>query len=134
MVSSKEEFLLLARNWQNASATVGISIAFGGETSVNPLASAFVLKLNASVAEVNEAASNIAFSVGNTGFLSFGFEGATFNFGTSEDAPSILSSLLDAETEEVEESFTVGLKSGLVVTFLKFRPLSSGAPVSESPS
>jgi len=104
----------------NASAKVGIAVAFGGEQSVNPLSTAFVVKLSARVVEISDSASNIVLSVGNDGLLLFGFEGATFNFGTSIDLPASLPPLL-AESEEVEEAVTVGLTSGLVVSFLKFK-------------
>jgi hypothetical protein len=120
MISSREEFLLLARNWRNASANVGIAVVRWGNESVNPLSSAFLLKLNARVAEVDELVSNITFSVGDDGLLLFGLEGATFKFGTSEELPSELSALLK-DSEEVDETFTVGLASGVVVIFLKFK-------------
>ena len=120
MISSREEFLLLAQNWMKASAKVGILIAFGGEQSTNSLSTAFFLKLSADVKDVNDSASDIVFSVGEDGLLSFGLEGATFNFGTSIDLPASLPPLL-AGSEEVDETVTVGLTSGLVVSFLKFK-------------
>jgi hypothetical protein len=119
MISSREEFLLLLQNWTNASAQVTVVIAFGGEQSADPLATAFLLKLSARSVLVNEDTSNVAFSVGDDRLLSFGFDGATFRFRTSTEMPPMLSSL-QGLSQEVEESFTVGLKSGLIVTFLKF--------------
>lgn len=117
MVSSQEEFVLLLKKWQSASAQVGIAFKTDALSEI-PLSTAMVLSIRGTIEAISEAESFVVFKIGEMGLLSIGFENSLFNFTTSflgADAQPVPNFL--APDREVDELATVRTASGLMVTF-----------------
>jgi len=120
MIVSREEFLLLAQNWRNSSATVRLVFKYGGKETPNPLSSALIVRLSVRILGIDEESSYIACAVGEDGLVSVGFGDSSIQFGVAED--TAFQSLVELENpKEVEEMATVCLATGLDISFIKFK-------------
>ena len=117
MISSQEEFVLLLKKWESASAQVGVVFKTDA-TSETPLSTAIVLIIRGTISEISDAESFVALKVGEFGFVSVGFANSVFSFNTSflgRDAQPV-PNFVDPG-REVDELATVQTSSGLTVVF-----------------
>jgi hypothetical protein len=122
MITSRDEFLLLLTKWKNSSATVSAFLVLGGKTTENPLSSALILELPASITGFDGEVSFLVLGNGETGLLSVGFEGAEFHFETAADLDPSFSAFLP-ESVEVDEMITLVLPTGLKLSLATLKRL-----------
>jgi|ERR1035437_1010492 hypothetical protein len=120
MNTSRDEFLLLMQNWKNSSPSVMLAVVYGDGTPPIPLSTSFMLRLKGKVIGIDGEGSFVALLVGEDGFISVGFDKASFDFKTVLDlSDSFTSDLL--LKEELEEMVTLRQSSGLTVSFLALK-------------
>jgi hypothetical protein len=127
MNATETEFLLLARRWKDTEAKVAALFANHEESaSSEPLARGLSFVVRGRVVHIDEELSVLVISAQESGMVSLGFQGASFDFGTRSDLEPSLDELLPA-TGEVSEVVTILLPSGLSVICLGYAVEREGA-------